>query len=361
MMSKLPPFYNPAHSEDWSYRPNQRALAEISQDWHATHGIKASATDKQKVALLIIDGQKDFLFPKGSLFVGGRSGRGAIDDTARTAEFVYRNLPIITDIRVTMDTHFPFQIFSPAFFLTTEGKYPQPFTFVVAEESHKKPWMGNNVLVLKNGEVRPNPTVAGWLCNGDYGWLQKQVLHYCNELHKAGKYDLILWPEHCILGDDGHALSGVLHEARMFHAYVRGVQAEAEVKGGHPLTENYSVLGPEVLTYFDGRPMAQKNSRFVKTLLSSNRGIIAGQAGSHCVAASTDDLLTEINAQDPELAKKVYVMTDCMSAVTVPDGKGGFYADFTPQMEDAFKRWKDAGMNLVKSTDPVETWPGFNL
>ncbi len=35
------------------------------------------------------------------------------------------------------------------------------------------------------------------------------------------------------------------------------------------------------------------------------------------------DILSEIVATDRALAKKIYVLTDCMSAVTVPDGKGG--------------------------------------
>ena len=65
-------------------------------------------------------------------------------------------------------------------------------------------------------------------------------------------------------------------------------------------------------------------------------------------------------SHDPKLASKVYIMTDCMSAVTVPDGKGGFVADFTKDAEQAFDRFANAGMNLVKSTDPVESWMRVN-
>ena len=54
-------------------------------------------------------------------------------------------------------------------------------------------------------------------------------------------------------------------------------------------------------------------------------------------------------------------MTDCMSAVTVPDGKGGFVADFTPQAEAGLQKFKDAGMNLVRSTDPLASWPGLKV
>ena len=84
---------------------------------------------------------------------------------------------------------------------------------------------------------------------------------YCAELEKAGKYHLYLWPPHCLLGSDGHALAGVVHEARMFHSFARGAQSWVEVKGGNPLTENYSVLRPEVLMRHDGQPLGAAQHR----------------------------------------------------------------------------------------------------
>jgi nicotinamidase-related amidase len=197
------------------------------------------------------------------------------------------------------------------------------------------------------------------LCGGNYTWLCKQVEFYCRELERAGKYQLYLWPPHCLLGSDGHALAGVVHEARLFHAFARASQSNVEVKGGNPLTENYSVLRPEVTARFDGAPLGQRNTQFLATLLAADAVVIAGQAASHCVKSTIDDLLGEIAAQDPSLAKKVYVVTDCMSAVTVPDGKGGLAADFTPQAEAALQKFADAGMHLVKSTDPIAGWPGL--
>ena len=59
--------------------------------------------------------------------------------------------------------------------------------------------------------------------------------------------------------------------------------------------------------------------------------------------------------------RKVYVLEDCMSAVAVPDGKGGFAADFTPQAEAALEQFRKAGMHVVKSTDPIESWPDVQL
>ena len=344
----LPAFYDPANAGRCDFVPDQQKLFAAAADWRKAYGIPPSACDRFTLHLLLIDAQKDFCFPSGTLYVAGRSGKGAVEDSRRIAEFVYLNLRCITSITTTMDTHFAYQIFFPSFWLDRDGEALAPFREISADEVSK-------------GEVRPSPMVAKWLCGGNYSWLLKQTLHYCAELEKAGKYKLYLWPPHCLLGSDGHALAGLVHEARLFQSFVRGAQSWVEVKGGNPLTENYSVLRPEVLTRHDGAPLAQRNSLFLKTLLSCDAVLIAGQAASHCVKSSIDDLLGEILAQDPALAAKVYILTDCMSSVTVPDGKGGLLADFTPQAEDAFQRFADAGMHLVRSTDPVDSWPGIKL
>jgi nicotinamidase-related amidase len=339
----LPVFYNHKSAERWAYHPRQELLFTAAEDWRKSFDIRPAASDKTNVHLLLIDVQKDFCFPEGALFVGGRSGRGAIDDSRRIAEFIYQNLDVLTQVTTTMDTHFAHQIFFPAFWVDREGR---PLT------AHRQITTRD----IDAGEVRPNPAVTKWLCGGNYAWLLKQVRHYCETLENAGKYTLYLWPPHCLLGSDGHALAGVVHEARLFHAYVRGAQSSVEVKGGNPLTENYSVLAPEVLTRFDGQPLAQKNMLFLKTLLAADAVIIGGQAASHCVKSSIDDILSEIAAQDRALARKIYLLTDCMSSVTVPDGKGGLAADFTPEAEKALQKFADAGMNLVKSTDPIGSW-----
>ena len=344
----IPPSYDPANVERHDYAPDQQKIFVDASEWRRAQGISPAASDKQNIHLLLIDVQKDFCFPSGSLYVGGRSGRGALDDNRRIVELVYRNLNVITNITTTMDTHFAHQIFFPSFWVDKDEKPLAPYREITTDQ-------------IDRGEVRPNPAVAHWLCNGNYPWLLKQVRFYCTELEKAGKYKLYLWPPHCILGSDGHALTGAIHEARMFHSYARGVQSWVEVKGGNALTENYSVLRPEVLTRHDGQPLAQRNTGFIKTLLTADAVVIAGQAASHCVKSSIDDLLGEIVAQDKALARKVYILADCMSAVTVPDGKGGFFADFTPQAEEALRRFADAGMHVVRSTESLETWPGLHL
>ncbi|HYD93128.1 MAG TPA: nicotinamidase [Candidatus Paceibacterota bacterium] len=349
-----PPLFNPKNAGNWGYRPDQRAIFETAAAWKGQHGLKAARLDGQKVMLLLIDVQKDFCHPEGALYVGGRSGRGAIDDSARIAEFIYRNLNVVSDIATTLDTHFAYQIFSPSFVVDESGQPLKPFD-VVLENCDI---MRAGVCV---GKASVSPAAAAVVANGDYATLQKQFEYYCKTLGQGGKYNLIMWPEHCLLGSEGHTLVGVIHEARLFHAYARASQSHCEIKGGSPYTENYSVLQPEVMTTFDGKalPGVQKNARFIKMLLNYDRVIVAGQAGSHCVKSSIDDFLAEIVVQDPALARKVYVLEDCMSAVTVPDGKGGFIADYTPDMDAALAKFGNAGMHVVKSTTPVSDWPGF--
>jgi len=69
-----------------------------------------------------------------------------------------------------------------------------------------------------------------------------------------------------------------------------------------------------------------------------------------------NDLLQEIQATDPSLAKKVYLLEDCTSAVVIPG-----VVDFSEQAEAAFARFAEAGMHRVRSTDPIREWPEFPL
>ncbi|MEM6732416.1 MAG: nicotinamidase, partial [Myxococcota bacterium] len=78
--------------------------------------------------------------------------------------------------------------------------------------------------------------------------------------------------------------------------------------------------------------------------------IIAGQAASHCVKSTVDDLIAEAQARDPDLVRKITLLTDCMSAVTVPDAGSGWAVDFTPQVDEALARYEEAGVQLRAST-----------
>lgn len=321
----------------WRVPYQERATEALA--WARQHGITPAAKDTLRICLMPIDCQNTFCLPDFELFVGGRSGRGAVDDNGRLCEFIYKNLGAITEIDPTLDTHTAMQIFHSVFLVNDAGEHPAPMTLVSLDD-------------IENGSWKVNPAVAGSIGGGNYVGLQRHLLHYCGQLRAAGKYALMIWPYHAMLGGIGHALVSSLEEACFFHNLARSSQTGFEIKGGNPLTENYSVLHPEVLDDAAGRPIAQKNTRFIKKLLDYDVVIIAGQAKSHCVAWTIDDLLTEIRARDEALAKKVYLLEDCTSAVVVPG-----VIDFTDDADQAFQRFADAGMHVVRSTEPLENWP----
>ena len=315
--------------------PYQERAAE-AKEWAENYSIQPAASDTNQICLLIIDAQNTFCLPEFELFVGGRSGSGAVDDNLRLCEFIYRNLNAITTIAPTMDTHTAMQIFHPIFWINEAGEHPLPAATLITLED------------VQQGIWKVNPAVAHSIANGNYSVLQKHALHYVQKLSEDGKYPLTIWPYHSMLGGIGHALVSAVEEAIFFHSIARNSQALFEIKGGNPLTENYSVLRPEVLDGPDGNSIAQKNASFIDKLLGFDAIIIAGQAKSHCVAWTIDDLLTEILAREKKLAKKVYLLEDCTSPVVVPG-----VVDFTEQADAAFQRFAAAGMNVVKSTQLI--------
>jgi nicotinamidase-related amidase len=99
-----------------------------------------------------------------------------------------------------------------------------------------------------------------------------------------------------------------------------------------------------------GETLGTHDQRFIEKLQQFDRLIIAGQAKSHCVAWTVSDLFEDINAVDPELAKKVYLLEDCSSPVVVPG-----VVDHTDAADAAYERFAKAGMHLIKSTQPIPT------
>ncbi|MCI0520645.1 MAG: isochorismatase [Chloroflexi bacterium] len=335
----LPPHYDPARAgEIWPAPYQERARA--AQAWARQHHLQPAAADQVKLALIAIDVQNSFCIPGFELFVGGRSGLGAVEDNRRLCEFIYRNLGSLAQITATLDTHTAMQIFHPVCLVDAQGEHPAPLTQVSYED-------------IEQGRWRFNPQVAASLgIDPDYG--QQHLLHYARTLHARGKYDLTIWPYHVMLGSLGHALVPAVEEAIFFHTIARSSQADFDLKGDQPLTEHYSVIGPEVMEGPDGRPLSGRSSKFLERLLKFDAVIIAGQAKSHCVAWTIDDLLNDIRRQDERLVEKVYLLEDCTSPVVVPG-----VVDYTAAADQAFARFAAAGMHVVRSTAPLSTWPGM--
>lgn len=322
----------------WRVEYQPRAID--AEAWRRSQEVKPAATDAFRIGLLLVDVQNTFCIPGFELFVGGRSGTGAVDDNRRLSTFIYRNLHRITSIAPSMDTHQAVQIFHSIFMVNDQGQHPAPYTLITTAD-------------IEAGRWRFNPELAASLgiqaADG-----QAFLHHYTQTLAGQGKYSLTVWPYHAMLGGIGHALVPAIEEAVFFHSICRFAQPDFQIKGDNPLTENYSVLRPEVRKGPDGKDVAEKNKDFILTLLDFDAVIIAGQAQSHCVAWTIDDLLAEIRATDAGRVRKVYLLEDCTSPVVIPE-----IIDYTDAATDAFQKFAQEGMHLVRSTDPIASWPGI--
>ena len=342
MTTPIPDFFNSSTVGNiWRVPYQSRASEAIA--YRQQHNISPAHTDKAKVCLLAIDVQNTFCLPDFELFVGGRSGTGAVDDTRQLCEFVYRNLDVISEIVPMMDTHSAAQIFHAAFWVNEAGEHPAPMTMI-------------SYVDVEQGVWRVNPSFIKGLASDttDADSIERFALHYAKQLSDRGKYPLTIWPYHSMLGGIGHALVPAFEEACFFHSMVRSSPTRFEAKGDNPLTENYSVLSPEVLTDDQGQAIAQKNNRLIQHLLTFDAVIIAGQAQSHCVAWTVSDLLSEIQSIDSNLAMKVYLLEDCTSPVVVPG-----VVDFTDEAIATYRHFETSGMNLVSSVEAIDTWPFF--
>jgi len=215
----LPPHFQAERvGEVWRVPYEERAR-EAGQ-WAREHRIRPAAEDRFRVCLVAVDVQNTFCTPGFELFVPG-----AVEDSRRLCEFVYRNLAVITEIVPTLDTHQAIQIFHAAFLVDAGGNRPDPYTLVSTEDVESGRWQIDPELGL------------------DPGYL----LRYTRELEAGGRYRLTVWPYHAMLGGIGHALVSSVEEAFFFHAITRRAAPAFEIKGFNPLTEHYSVLGPEVM------------------------------------------------------------------------------------------------------------------
>jgi nicotinamidase-related amidase len=337
-MLPIPPSFEPDSVGELRRVPYER-LAGEAERWAREHSLQPVSEDRFRLCLLAVDVQNTFCLPEFELFVAGRSDTGAVDDNRRLCEFIYRNLDAITHVIPTLDTHEAVQIFHPIWLLDADGNHPPPYTLVSADD-------------VETGRWKVNPAVAE-IVGRDHAYLERHLLHYTRELERGGKYNLTVWPYHAMLGGVGHALVPAVEAALFFHTVARFAQPRLEIKGQNPLTEHYSILGPEVTTGPDRDQIGERNHGLVDHLVNFDAVVIAGQAKSHCVAWTVEDLL-EAQGRERHLAERVYLLEDCTSPVVVPGA-----VDYTDEADAAFERFAEAGIHVVRSTEPLESWPGI--
>ena len=232
------------------------------------------------IDLLIIDTQYDFCNPAGSLYVPG-----ADTDCDRLASFIRKNEKKIGQVHVTLDTHFLFHIAHPLFWKDRNGKQPSVFTTITLQD-------------FEDGMYRPvDPAMT------DYAEA------YLKGLQNGGRYQLIIWPPHCLLGSKGWILDEKIFAAlEKWEELSPGKITDYILKGKNSLTEHYSAVRAEIPVESD--PTTQINRKLIGKLEKTDMLIVAGEALSHCVANTLCDLFNFISPN------KITLLSDCTSNVS---------------------------------------------
>lgn len=305
----IPTLYTPSDVEKL-YTPRSEFITEGTKNRTKT----TANEDKRKLALLIVDGQWDFVSPLGGLPVPG-----AIADIQRLIEFIYKNLGDITSIFASMDAHLLYHIFSSTWWRDRNGNPPPPYTPIFYKDIKAVNW---------------KPII-------DPLWSTE----YVKKLEAQAQKPLMIWPTHCLQGTPGQALVPALSEAIMYHAAARGSQPTYLEKGKNPRTEHYGIFKAEIE---DPKDVSTQLNTTVLDIISKNDLIyVAGEAKSHCVLETMNQLVAYFGKTQPETIKKIRFLMDCTSSVKHPD------IDFEAIANGELDRMVQKGVVLVNSTDPI--------
>jgi nicotinamidase-related amidase len=239
----------------------------------------------RSIHLLIVDPQNDFMDQPA----GGTPALpvpGASRDMQRLADLIRRGRDGIDAITVTLDSHHSYDIAHPTFWRNADGVPVAPFTEITATQ-------------VRAGQYRPTQPQA----------LQR-ALEYLDALEARGRYRLMVWPVHCEIGSWGHNVHSAVKAA--YNAWEEGQLRVVEkiAKGSNPWTEHYSAIQAEVPDADD--PGTALNMRLVESLDRADLIVIAGEASSHCVRATTEHIAANLPSGK---ADKLVLVTDCMSPV----------------------------------------------
>lgn len=135
-----------------------------------------------KIDLVTIDPQVDF-HPGGALPVAG-----ADKDADRLAKMVKAQGHKLNDWHITLDMHNRIDVGHPLMWKDKKGQNPPPFTMISNADLKNKTWL---------------PVWEPW---------SGYFLDYTEKLEAKGRYSLMVWPEHCLIGHPGAALYPVILE-----------------------------------------------------------------------------------------------------------------------------------------------------
>jgi nicotinamidase-related amidase len=250
---------------------------------------------KRKIHLLAIDPQNDFCdLPQAYLPVDPITGQrqspalpvaGAHADMQRLAQLIRAGGEGIAEVTVTLDSHHRLDIAHPTFWRTAAGDAVAPFTPITAAQ-------------VRAGEFAPRDAAA-----------LPRTLAYLDQLEASGRYTLMVWPVHCEIGSWGHNVHADLRAACSAWEERHLAVAEMVIKGTNPWTEHYSAVQAEVADAAD--PDTQLNRRLIDKLDRSDLILVAGEASSHCVKATTEHVVENLAGR----LDRVVLLTDCMSPV----------------------------------------------
>lgn len=263
--------------------------------------------------LLIIDPQNDFcdLPPASSSAPPALPVDGADADMQRLAAFIRVHGSALTDITITLDSHHRLDIAHPTFWQQADGSAVAPFTSITAAAVHA-------------GQYLPRqPSALG------------RTLAYLDALEARGRYTLMVWPVHCEIGTWGHNVHADVRAAYNAWEDQQGRNATKLTKGSNPWTEHYSAVMAEVPDAHD--ETTQLNHPLMAAMDQADILLIAGEASSHCVRATTEDILAHLARQKPQ---RIVLLTDCMGPV----------AGFQRQHEAFLHSMQAQGVELATST-----------
>ncbi len=308
--SRTPALFDVQDVFKGAYAPRIQTFTEAGQQ----AGFTAAENDSEKIAVILVDYQHDFVDPTGTLYVPGSQ-----QDVARFLTWFYANAHRITSIYASLDTHLPFQIFYSSWWENPRtGEHPQPFTPITLDDVTSERWVPL---------LEPN-------------WSVK----YVHQLEKQAKKELMIWPYHTMEGALGHMLVAPISEAIAWHSAARHSQPTYVVKGQTMRTEYYGIFGAEVLDPED--PGSGLNVTLLEAVMKHDKVYVAGEAKSHCVLETERQVVSYFGHQ-PELLKKLFFLKDCTSSVQHPT------IDFDALAESELARMEQQGVQVVLSTDPV--------